>query len=170
MRQIKSERNLLKSKVNLSLKSSKGIDISIVGTADLENLRAWKNSQKEFFFHQQDISVDQQFNWYKCFLERPLDFLFVTRFKGIPFGCLGVRWLENHWDVYNVILGDTSFGKKGLMSDSFQAILSYIFTVNQSPVKLKVLKMNPAVRWYERHGFRIIEERVDCYIMALINN
>jgi RimJ/RimL family protein N-acetyltransferase len=91
--------------------------------------------------------------------------MFMTIFDGQSFGCMGIRWLDNAWDIYNVILGRPEFGGRGLMSQAFKTMLAYALSVKRSPIALQVLKHNPAVKWYLKNQFVITAERDDHYAM-----
>jgi ribosomal protein S18 acetylase RimI-like enzyme len=147
-----------KSKIYIAVPSIVGLGLRAIGEEDLMFLRQWKNQQKQFFFHQQDISPEQQMQWFESFVTRPHDLLFMTVYAGHVFGCMGIRWLDSYWDIYNVILGDDAFGKRGLMGNAFNSLLHYALTLKSAPITLQVLKHNPAVGWYHKHGFKITEE------------
>jgi len=154
-----------KSSLSILIPQVDGLELKAATKSDLENLRVWKNSQKQFFFHQQDISEQQQSEWYSAYEKRPYDLLLMTIFKGETFGCMGIRWLDGFWDIYNVILGEASFGKKGLMSNAFKALLDFALDLKFAPITLQVLKHNPAVEWYQRNGFIIAEEHNIYFMM-----
>ena len=137
-----------------------------VTSEDLDLLRHWKNQQKQFFFYQDEISPEQQLKWYEAFSQRPYDLLTMTVYQNKVFGCMGIRLLEDHWDIYNVILGDVDFGKKGLMGRSFKVLINYALDLKLAPINLKVLKDNPAVSWYQKQGFSITEKNSDHFSMC----
>jgi RimJ/RimL family protein N-acetyltransferase len=145
----------IKSEIKIVVPFLPDLVLRAASEDDLENLRQWKNEQKEFFFHKYEITSDQQIHWYKSFLERSHDLLFIVEFEGRAFGCMGIRWLEGYWDVYNVILGVSAFGKKGYMGRAFDALLDYTLSLKNEPITLQVLKHNPAIVWYKKHGFSI---------------
>lgn len=132
---------------------------------DLENLRRWKNEQREFFFYKENINSEQQINWFKRYQERPYDFMFMTEWEGVAIGCMGIRWLDTHWDVYNVILGRDELGGRGIMGKAFKNMLAYALSIKNAPITLQVLKHNPAVKWYLKNYFVVTDEHDDCYAM-----
>ncbi len=132
---------------------------------DLLNLRQWKNSQCEYFFYQDVISLKQQQNWFYSYLNRADDFMFIVMVGQVPIGCMGIRYIDSEWDIYNVILGIDDFGKKGIMSKAFQSLLDFANATKQSPLTLKVLKHNPAVAWYQKNGFEIESDMSSYYRM-----
>jgi ribosomal protein S18 acetylase RimI-like enzyme len=146
-----------KSAIHLAVPSSPGLELRSATAVDLERLRQWKNAQRQFFFHQEEISESQQRQWFDAFMSRPYDLMLLTVFERRVFGCMGIRWQASHWDVYNVILGLPDYGKRGLMGQSFAALLDYAVVLKPGPITLQVLKNNPAISWYQKQGFRITE-------------
>ncbi len=132
---------------------------------DLENLRQWKNSQRDLFFHTEIISVEQQKIWFNEFQNRVNDYMFIVELNGISIGCMGIRLLSNRWDIYNLILGKSEFRKKGYMGKAFNAMLNFALTVKKSEITLQVLKFNPAVDWYKKNGFNVKSEHSNFYSM-----
>ncbi len=133
--------------------------------SDQEYLRKWKNEQKRFFFHQEEITINQQLKWYESFKQRPNDLMIMTEYNQHIFGCMGIRWKENHWDIYNVILGLQEFGSRGLMGLAFAALLDLAGSLKSAPISLQVLKHNPAVKWYQKQGFEITDTHESFFFM-----
>jgi ribosomal protein S18 acetylase RimI-like enzyme len=162
--------NFDKNNLNLIVKETVGLELRSPSEPDLDKLRLWKNAQKRFFFHKKDISKLEQLAWYTKFSQRPYDILLMTIFRNEAFGCMGVRLIADHWDVYNVILGLPELGKKGYMSRSLQVMLRFARSIKWAPITLKVLKENPAVRWYERQGFEVVSTNAEYYAMQHTSN
>jgi len=146
-----------KSAIQIVIKADPALILRSAGQGDLACLRQWKNEQKRFFFHQEEISTDQQNKWYESFINRPNDLMLMVEYRHEVFGCMGIRWQDDHWDIYNVILGLQDFGRRGLMGQAFSALLGYATALKSAPVTLQVLRHNPAVNWYKKHGFIITE-------------
>ncbi len=72
-----------------------------------------------------------------------------------PIGSIGIRWQKNQWEIYNVILGDKKFSKKGIMGMGLKRVIQFALDRRPGKVALKVLRSNPAVTWYENNGFSI---------------
>jgi RimJ/RimL family protein N-acetyltransferase len=132
---------------------------------DLPALREWKNLQSEFFFFKGHISAEQQTAWFAGFMQRPEDFMFMVDSGVDTIGCMGIRQLDDGWDIYNVILGSAAYSGKGLMSQAFQEMLTFASQRAERPISLKVLKHNPAVGWYQKNGFVIDSTADDHYFM-----
>jgi len=133
---------------------------------DLSNLRRWKNANRNFFFHKDEITEAQQLAWFNSYLTRAQDYMLIVLVNDQPIGCMGIRFLENEWDVYNVILGEIRYEKKGFMSKAFQVMLKFASSTNNNPITLKVLENNPAVIWYQKQGFEIITKIKNHYQMV----
>ena len=121
---------------------------------DIELLRGWKNEHRQYFFYKEIILEEQQRAWYSRWAIEPNDHMFMVEIDGRPIGCVGVRLFEGTADVYNVILGDKSFGKTGIMSEALCATVGVAqFLYPEVPVCVRVLTVNPAIGWYEKNGF-----------------
>ena len=140
----------------------------IIRTADrddIEYLRLWKNAYRAFFHHKELISREQQKSWFDNYQTREDDYIFIVCYQGAPVGCIGIRFLADHWDIYNVILGDKRCAKKGIMSKSLARIIEYASNVNLAEISLEVLSENLAVDWYAKNGFRKVDSIDGAYIM-----
>jgi ribosomal protein S18 acetylase RimI-like enzyme len=156
---------LNKLNIHLTVSNFPALGLKSITHQDMDTVRLWKNKHKQFFFHQEDISVEQQELWYQSFVKRPYDLMFMTTYEQNVFGCMGIRWQEQHWDIYNVILGNQAFGKQGLMGKCLNTLLSYAQSLKQGKFTLQVLRHNPAVSWYQKQGFRITEEYETYFFM-----
>jgi hypothetical protein len=148
--------------------------LRMIDIGDIEDLREWKNANKNSFFLRQDITPEQQGSWYASFRERADDFMFVVeQLSGVTWnkiGCMGFRYLadERCVDGYNIIrarkVGDASFS----MSDAFRTMLAFADSeYPDQPIRVKVLIGNPAVAWYERNGFKTVEEEDGYFLMEV---
>ena len=146
------------------------LSLRLANEGDLSNLRNWKNEQREFFYYKNEISAEQQLEWFRTHQARVDDYMFIVVAEEISIGCMGIRLLDDVWDVYNVICGSADYAGKGLMSKSFQAILDYAASCKPSPITLQVLKHNPAVSWYQKNGFTIASEHSDHFCMSYQSN
>ena len=64
--------------------------------------------------------------------------------------------MDNKWDIYNVILGNPDFGKKGYMTQAIIKMCDIAKKTKNIPITAKVIKDNPALEWYKRNNFEIV--------------
>jgi hypothetical protein len=145
-----------------------------INSNDLENLRQWKNENKQSFFMNQDITAEQQQKWYSNFSERPDDHMFIVEQldseNWVPIGCMGYRKLDDERcvDCYNIIRAVRLQPASFTMTDAFGTMLSYTAKNYPGlPIQVKVLSGNPAVSWYERNGFSKLYEKENYFLMEL---
>lgn len=129
--------------------------------SDQENLRNWKNDNRHSFFYQELITPAAQQEWFDAYLHRNEDFMFLIRSGSTSIGCIGFRLCETNWDVYNAILGVTTFSGKGYMKQAMRMICSYALSLQSLPITAKVLITNSIQRWYYRNGFQIRATHAD---------
>jgi RimJ/RimL family protein N-acetyltransferase len=159
--------NILLDKIN---DDSITLNLRTAVENDIENLRIWKNMNKDFFFYKKEITESQQKEWFNQYLSRSDDYIFIVELNNqFPIGCMGIRKLENEWDAYNIILGESEFGGKGYMSIAFKKMLDFASNCESLPITLKVLKENPAVTWYEKNGFKKIAIEDSHFYMKYIS-
>ncbi|MCI0478683.1 MAG: GNAT family N-acetyltransferase [Anaerolineales bacterium] len=129
------------------------VALRTITPADLENLREWKNTHRFSFFYQEIITPEQQAQWFQGYLERAHDYMFVAQSAGHSVGCLGFRMLDQRADIYNVILGRSESGGKGLMSQAIRLLCSFIAAEFTRAIGAHVLLSNPARAWYQKNAF-----------------
>lgn len=139
-----------------------------MGLSDLEMLRINKNKNKDYFFLQEDISESQQMQWYEFMMTQTDNVMFMCiDNNGESFGCIGYRKLENVIDIYNVIRFKPS---EITMSECIKNLISGILKkyVNV-PIQVLVLDNNPAIKWYEKNDFTIVEHKNN-FVKMILNN
>lgn len=146
------------------------ISIEPINKSHLRSLRLWKNQNKNYFFHKDFITHKDQTKWYKLFKSRKDDYMFVITKNNSLVGCMGIRLINDEWDVYNVILGNLKYSKKGIMNTAFLKMIQYAFSLKKAKISLKVLKNNPAIIWYKKQNFEIIKSNEKFYTMIYKNN
>jgi hypothetical protein len=159
----------------LSLAGHPDLRLRAIGREDIENLRIWKNKNKGSFFLNRDILPEEQEKWFAAFAARDEDFMFVVEQKTDEdwqsIGCLGFRRLadEGCVDAYNIMRAVKIEPSSFTMSDAFRLMLAFAAErYPDLPIRCKVLCGNPAVEWYKKNDFSIVE-RVgdDYYLMEL---
>lgn len=132
---------------------------------DQERLRAWRNATAWAFFQPAPIDEESQRRWFEGYLGRDEDFLFMLMEAAEPRGCLGVRLADGEWDVYNVIRGERTAGSRGAMGRGLDLLVDFARRRAELPVRAVVLAGNPAIGWYERHGFAISRRQSGSVVM-----
>lgn len=134
---------------------------------DLENLRGWKNTYRDYFFHKDVISAEAQLRWFDAYQQRPEDVMFVVEVHDEPVGCMGVRMLCGEADAYNIIRGSEAAAGRGIMSTAFRMMCTFAESRFDGPIGLRVLRVNPAVDFYKRMGLQIVGDEGDHFTMRL---
>ncbi len=161
----------------LSLSGHPDFQLREIGIQDIENLRTWKNENKNSFFLNQDITPEQQQNWFEKFVSRENDYMFIVEQKvgedWEKIGCMGFRKLEQEGciDAYNIIRSKKIEPASFTMSDVFLTMLAYAASLFPDlPIRCKVLSKNPAVEWYKKNSFSIVAPVENYYLMELSND
>lgn len=137
-----------------------------IGPGDLEDLRRWKNDNRQAFFFKDVITPEGQKKWFEGYVERPQDFMFVVEAEGMKVGCMGFRIIDGAADCYNIIGAPQGRGK-GYLGAAMEAMCAHIAGKHTRKISCKVLKTNPAVKWYEKRGFKIAADKGDHWQMEL---
>lgn len=154
-----------KSKINLRLR--------LINNSDLEFLRCWKNANKSGFFNKKDITLAMQEEWYASYLEDKKTTMYMVEEyvekKYISFGCIGYRFMED-WsiDIYNVIRGVRSDDPQATMSRALLILNSFLIRTFRLDIFCRVVHNNPALFWYEKNGFVVLEEKAGYNVCQLI--
>lgn len=138
------------------------IAIRTIDETDLEFLRQWKNRFRDRFFFSEMIAEDLQASWYRAYVERENDFMFIVTVDGTRSGCIGFRKLAGRIDLYNIIRGAVDNSGDGSMTLALDLICHEARShCPGMPVMASVLKSNPALAWYKRRGFAVVKEHPD---------
>lgn len=129
--------------------------IRLIEKKDLDKLRLWKNANKNRFFFQNEISIEAQQSWFQNYQLQKNNYMYIVEVDLVGVGCMGIRLINDYWDIYNVILGETTFAKKGYMSIALKKMIKDAQSVDLKSVELEVLIDNPAVNWYLSNSFQI---------------
>lgn len=159
----------MKRDIILHVKDISDMRLRSVTRKDVEDLRIWKNQHRIRFFYKQEISPESQTEWYKGYVHREEDYIFIMEIMlnntWEKIGCLGFRVIEGKIDLYNVIRGRSTEVRSSMRS-AMLLLLAYISARYSYSIKCDVLVDNPAVEWYNKCGFSIKECRGDYYIMV----
>jgi len=143
------------------------LSLRTIMASDCENLRQWKNNNRFSFFYQELITPQMQEAWFRGYLERADDYMFAVQHNNVVFGCMGFRLINKTADIYNVISGNPDLGGKGYMSKAMVLMCSYILSISIGNIGLKVLRSNPALKWYLRNGFYEVLAHADFFELEL---
>src|SRR5580704_4647409 len=86
------------------------VRLRLANAEDSEMLRVWKNGHKASFFHQVDITAEQQAKWFEGYLDRADDHQYLVEEEvefqtWAPIGVVACRLLEGTVDLYNIMRG-----------------------------------------------------------------
>jgi RimJ/RimL family protein N-acetyltransferase len=126
-----------------------------IGPGDQETLRSWRNANTSRFYNQNPVSADRQQAWYENHLGRPDDHMFLVMDRNQAIGCIGIRFCDDSWHLYNVIRGVTTLHRMGYMSRALVQVMDFARKTRDAPVRAEVLADNPALGWYQRNGFTV---------------
>lgn len=141
-----------------------GFYLKSISEEDIEHIRNWKNDNRRSFFYQGIISREQQKIWFDQYCSRENDYIFMVMSESnVGIGCLGFRKKDEEIDIYNVLRGVRNTPCISI-HDAMHALIAYISQKYSMHIKCDVLKDNPAVGWYKKCGFDILEEK-EYYVM-----
>lgn len=147
------------------------IRLRSIEVKDLDYLRCWKNACRSSFFYQGEISEEEQKKWFEKYLQQTNDCMFMVEEKKDksfqPIGCMGFRMQEKSVDIYNIIRGKKNVNPCIRMGDALVTMCSYIERLFPFIITCKVIVGNPAVQWYEKNAFQIIEYCKNYVLMKL---
>lgn len=146
-------------KIIIKDKENKKLILRSIDDKDLENMRRWKNENRRVFFYQKIINTKQQKAWFLNYLKDPFNHMFIIEYKALHIGCIGFRLNNKIADIYNVIMGNYAYKRKGLMSLSIKMLINYITCYHTKEITVKVLKSNiSGQKFYMKNGFNISRE------------
>lgn len=126
---------------------------------DITDLRNWKNAHSWAFFHNKQITKEEQRQWYAAYAGRQTDFMFIVEKAGDKAGCMGFRILcDGSVDTYNIIVGP-GFKGCGIMKAAMALMCSYAADKFGKDIGCLVVNGNPAVKYYEACGYALTAEK-----------
>lgn len=155
-------------------KNNPNFRLKLIESEDLEDIREWKNENRQYFFYKEIITPEQQQNWFEKHKLNKQDFMFVAQeYDGKNFvniGCMGYRLEEDNIDIYNIMRGRSIENSTNNMSDAFNMMNIYISNKYKLDVSCVVLNDNPARKWYEKNSLKQVEQRDDHVLYKLDTN
>lgn len=138
---------------------------------DIEELRILRNSERQWFVTQKEITQEDQGKWYQSYLNKENDIMFKIVKKDNPEKFIGAISLYG----INPKIGIAEFGRtvvdktkapeKGIGMEATMAICQFGFEVLKlNKIAAEVLKSNErAIEVYKRAGFYIVGEHDGIY-------
>lgn len=143
------------------LQSTNTLRLKQAEEADQENLRAWKNAHRQFFYFKDKISPEMQAKWFAKYQLRKHDVMFISQeqdSKGnwVSTGCMGYRLENSKIDLYNILRGARVQGSPHTMSEAFGTMNAWLHQTYRLPITCEVIASNPACAWYERNSMNAV--------------
>lgn len=143
------------------------VNISPIRFRDINLLRRNKNLNKDAFFFQKYISFPMQLKWYFYFRKRETDQIFLVHSGDTKIGCFGLRVKYAKFDFYNLMRFELSpkSSQSTSLGQSIIQFLNQIQSICDYPIQAKVLINNPALDWYHKNHFEVIQEGVQHFTL-----
>jgi len=129
--------------------------------SDAELLVRWRN-ENAYAFPKRDepLTLSEHDEWYiSSYLHDPARAMFVVLADYFPVGTIGLTIRHGRGEVGNMILGDKSYARQGIMQEAVKQMLK---AFDLEHYWLKVLPDNyPCIRFYEKLGFSLSSGTVD---------
>ena len=132
--------------------------------ADGPLLVGWRNADRERFGDTALLTLAAHRDWwYQVYELDPWDHLYIVEAGGKPAGTIGLK-LGGWPEICRVLLGDKTLARTGVMT---AALIELTGGYGLRSYWLRVKAGNePAVRFYERNGFRRYEEDGEWILMT----
>ena len=145
---------------------NRNISVRKVVLEDQETLRTWRNDHSQRFFYREKIQpLHSSGSGFPTTSLGMRIHLFMVLVNALPTGCIGIRLLDDHWDLYNVMRGVHRLHSHGCMGTALHHVIEFALQRKVIPVQLKVLANNPACDWYKDNRFSVIKTEEDHIIM-----
>lgn len=155
------------------------VRLRLLERSDLPMTLKWRNQChiRKWFVHPEVILPEQHQEWFKNYLERDNDYVFIIeeiQSFHKPVGQISlynIALKEKKAELGRFMIGDGEASGKGLAKLSTQLLLEVAFNrFRLEEVYLKVLRHNlPAISVYQHCGFQLGPENDNLLIMCLIN-
>lgn len=97
------------------LRNSK-VMLRLLELRDLPKTLQWRNQNSQWFFHSERIPPSQHLAWFKNYIERDDDFVFIIVADRAPVGqcsIYNVHW-DEHWADFGRLVIDARYRRHGL--------------------------------------------------------
>jgi diamine N-acetyltransferase len=144
------------------------IRLRLLEESDLPMTLRWRNQDhiRKWFVHSEVISAEQHQEWFKQYLERDNDYVFIieeTRNFHKPVGQISlynIDWKQRRADYGRLLIGEPNAQGKGIAKKANYLLLHYAFAIlGLNKVELEVFTDNePAIAIYRGCRFREVSE------------
>lgn len=130
-----------------------------IDESDIEDLRNWRNTNRDNFFDAGEISKEQQSRWYRKYQESSTDKMFViTTHNGERIGTIALYNIDvgNRTATLGRVIILEEFRGKGYAAEAVKLLTDYAFTIMRL-WKIKVethLDNIDAIAVYAKAGFK----------------
>jgi RimJ/RimL family protein N-acetyltransferase len=155
------------------------VRLRLLEESDLPMTLTWRNQDhiRERFIHSNIVSSEQHQEWFKGYLQRDNDYLFIIEeMKDLqkPVGQISlynISWSEGSAELGRLMIGDAEARGKGLATVAARLLVGVAF--NQFRLKelyLEVFRHNSAaIAIYQQCGFQLSHEHDDLLVMNLFH-
>lgn len=145
--------------------TGENINLREIEESDLPKMVEWRNKDRirKCFFSQELLTLDKQKVWFKEYLKKDDDRIFIIETKdNIPIGTVGLKDIDlkdGKAEFGRTMIGEDEYLGKGLAKSAAAALMTYAFgEMGLEMLYLEVLGGNKAaINLYEKCGF--CEER-----------
>lgn len=155
------------------------IRLRLLEERDLPMTLAWRNQDqiRKGFFNSEVISPAQHQAWFKGYLERDHDYVFIieeTYEFHRPIGQISlynIDWETKRAELGRFMIGEIEAQGRDLGKKSTRILLEVAFhQLGLKEIYLRVIKHNhPAIKIYRHCGFKLSQEHGDMIMMRLFN-
>jgi RimJ/RimL family protein N-acetyltransferase len=155
------------------------IRLRLLERSDLPMTLKWRNQDhiRKWFIHSEIISPEQHQEWFKQYLERDNDYVFIieeTQNFHKPVGQISLYNIaldKKKGELGRFMIGDAETPGKGLAKQATRLLLEVAFNrFRLKEVYLRVLRHNPpAISVYQQCGFQSGPEHDNLLIMNIFN-
>jgi len=119
-------------------------------------LVAWRNADRDAFGDTTPLTLAAHLSWWcEVYEQDPRDHLYIAEAGGKPAGTIGLK-LGSRPEIRRVLLGDKTLARTGVMTAALN-LLTEQYGLPRYWLRVRTGN-TPAVRFYERNGFRRHEE------------
>jgi hypothetical protein len=151
--------------INLGELQGETLSAKHLSFLDLIYIKKLKNTNKEMFFYDKNLSNFRHLNWYLRYLVNKDNIFWVLMIGKINYGTVGIKKTNIGYELYSVIR-DSS--KRYYSNAMYLLVGTLISHYSRSEnIYCKVKKGNSAIEWYYKLGFKLQSENLLFYNLVL---